>query len=291
MNPDHSRMKRRSADRPLPPVRTLRGDIHAPPAPKGAWIRPVRSGLVRPLVAPAEPVPDAAPEGVRGLQPLAQPLTREEASSLPVATWSDVAPEAAETELVLEDEVFWVDDPDAVVDALDHGDAVAPIEGLTVAGDVAGTEPQPSPDEPPVHAWDLSSPRTPTDAEEDEQQAWERSGWEVLSRAFAESALESEPGEEAAPEPVAADEPEVLDAAFEPEAADERGIRDTVMEAQATTTPEGPDPTALANRLERLADRLRMHGSDALDESRGAADPMEAALAAALASMLEHREQ
>ncbi len=273
MNPDQSRTKRHPAARPLPPIRTLRGDIHASPAPKGEWITPVRSGIVRPPVVPVEPNVEPSWEAVPGLQPIAQPLTSEE-TSLPVGTWSDVGPESAETELVLEDEVFWVDDPDAVLDALAHGEAIEPIEGLTVTGDVAGTEPEPSLDEPAINAWDLTSPRAATGAEEDEQQAWERSGWEVLSRAFSESMLASVPGEEPAPEPAATDEP---------------GILDTTLEPEATSPPETTDPTALASRLERLADKLRMHGSDALDESLNASDPMEAALAAALASLLERR--
>jgi hypothetical protein len=205
------------------------------------------------------------------LQPLAQPLTSEE-PALPIGTWTDVADDEAEAELVLEDEV-WVSDPDAMVEDLAHGEAIEPIEGLTVAGDVARTEPEPVLDEPPVSAWDYTVARPATEQEEDEQEAWERSGWEVLSRAFSESTPTREPGEEPAPEPDASDAPEILDAA-------------AGAGAEPTPPKEDADPTALASRLERLADRLRMHGSHALDESRDASDPMEAALADALTRML-----
>jgi hypothetical protein len=148
MSRDQTRTMRPPADRPLPPVRTLRGEIRTPPAPSGAWVAPVRSGI--------------------GGAPVVE----------------------AEAELVLEDEVAWVADPDSVVEALGYGEDIEPVESLTVAGDVARTE------------------------------------------------------------------------------------------------PDEPDPAALAAQLERLADRLRMHGSHALDESRDAANPMEAAVAAVLASLL-----
>jgi len=270
MNPDHSRTMRRPPARPLPPARTLRGDSHPRPGPAGAWAAPVRSGIGERQPVPPQPPAETASDSVPGLQPLAQPLTGQ-APSLPTGTWTDSAPDEAAAELVLEDEV-WVSDADLVLEEMQHGQSIEPLEGLTLAGDVARTEPQAAPDEPPVGAWDFPVARPP--AETGEHPKEERSGWEVLSRAFSESTPTREPGEEPATEPLESAEPGILSAA----------------EGAAADASDEGDPADLARRLERLADRLRMHGTHALEESRLASDPMEAAVAAALAGLLAKRE-
>ena len=240
MGPDRSRSARPPAARPLPPARTLRAELAAPAKPVAAWVAPVTSGLTRGVAIPASHA---------GMEP-----------DLPFLTELEL-----EAELVLDEEVYWVDDPGVVIEALDHGESIPQVEGLRVTGDLSDVHATAHPVSPPINAWDLGA--EPREAAEREEQVERfRTEWEALGRELADSVDDLLPGTVEPPVPDRAPPPLVVAGA----------IGRTVT----------PDPAELANRLERLADQLRMHGTDAIAAARAAADPVEAAIAAALAGLL-----
>lgn len=239
MTPHDPRAKPRPAARPLPPVRTLRGEAELRSAPLSAWIPPVRSGLVTEPVPPTRPSLDTPGDVFANLEVLPE-LPLEPLA--PAAEWvtGTEPPEAVvepEAEIVLEDEAYWIDEPEAIVEALGHGETVMPVEGLTPVGDLTGDAEQAV---PVIEALDL------------DVEPWAESE-------FVEFEEEPTPGPDA-------------------------GAR-AAGEAAA-----GPDTAELANRLERLADQLRMHGRDALADAESRGDRIEAALAAALAGLLQRSE-
>jgi hypothetical protein len=169
-----------------------------------------------------------------------------------------------EAELVLDEEVYWVDDPGIIIEALDHGESVPQMEGLRVTGDLAGTPGPTHPLSPPVNPWDPGAePQDAADREDFVERF--RTEWETLGRELADSVADLLPVGVEPVVPGHAPPPPVV------------GAAERMM---------SPDAAELAARLERLADQLRMHGTDAIAVARNAADPVEAAIAAALAGLL-----
>jgi hypothetical protein len=245
----------RPAALPLPPIRTLRGEVERKAGSPAAWVGPVRSGLfaarAEPEPLPADPrtgvIPgpefiqaDTLTGGVPGLEllqpePLPPPAPGRLGGWQPLGAVGETGVEP-EAELVLDEEASWLEEPEAIIEGtFGPEEAIGPLEGLTEIGDLPrDIEQAPR----PATAWDLEA--------EPWVEAGPRPGW---------------PGAEA------------------------------VIEPEPAAAPEGPDATDLANHLERLADQLRMHGGSALLAAGTSRDRFEAAVAAALAGLIGRRDE
>lgn len=270
MTPDTHQSTPVQAARPLPPARTLRGEPGAGPRPGRAFIAPVRSGLIgAPVVTIETAVPAAAGSSVpvtpEPAVALDRAVTHEPEPQISADPWSapalaeelEIVPEPdataelkghfgtpalaeAEAEIILDDEVLWVDDLGVTIDAIE---LVEPVEAVPAAAD--------------------ESAPTAADFE---------SGPDVAAADDFEPGLFG--GEDAIEIELLAD-PDEIDSGLANEVAD--------LDVEAVHH----DPADIASHLERLADRLRMHGSQALHSAREAGDPVESAIAAALVDMLE----
>lgn len=289
MSPERPRAKFPPEDRPLPPIRTLRGEAEPVAERSAEPAGPVRSGLT------GEPLP--LPETIE--LPEAMPLIPTE----PEAPASETADVFAGLEIRTEPPADLPDLP--VPDRSDAGADDVPVSDLELGGAVS-EEPiaEVVHDEPTLSAGPESVPDTP------ESDIIMRDGVFWMDEAERrEPHVSGEPVEGLTsvgdvgrpiiepPTPVTPRDPWVdpdKERLEEDLPSTEWEALGQPLEHTLSAGEEGgegspSDPAELASRLEKLAEQIRMEGSAALEAAESSGDDVEAELARTLAELMKKK--